>query len=310
MTIEHPQAIGLRGHGLFIDDVEVTRVEDYHGPGLPDTGMFPDLQRHVWEDEHRDWLVPQFYDPATRRIRTSIHSWLVTTPRHKILIDACIGNHKNRPDDPRFHMRTEPWLERLAAAGAHPDEIDFVMCTHFHADHVGWNTRLVDGRWVPTFRNARYLFKRAEFDRWDDRRADHVPRESQRFVFADSVLPVVEAGMAVMIDDGYTLDERLTVEPAPGHTAGNAVIRLRTRGQQALFSGDVIHHPVQLPHPGLCSVFDDDPVTALQTRLNLLGEAAASNTLLLPTHFAAPFCCHVESVGGAGSAYRPRWRTA
>ena len=131
MSTSDTQRIGLRGQGIRIGDVEITRVEDYHGPGLPDTGMFPDLQRWVWEREHRNWLVPQFYDPATRRIRTSIHSWLVTTPRHKILVDACIGNDKTRPDDPRFHMRTEPWLERIAAAGAHPDEIDFVMCTHF-----------------------------------------------------------------------------------------------------------------------------------------------------------------------------------
>ncbi len=300
--------IGLHGQGLRIGDVEVTRVEDYHGPGLPSHVMFPQVQPHMWE-AHRDWLVPHFYDPASGRLRTSIHSWLVSTPRHKILIDACIGNDKPRPDDPRFNMRSEPWLARLAAAGAHPDEIDFVMCTHFHADHVGWNTRLVDGRWVPTFRNARYLFKRSEFERWDDRRPDHVPRESQRFVFADSVLPVVEAGQAVLIDDGYTVDERLTVEPAPGHTPGNATVRLRTGGEEALFSGDVIHHPVQLPHPHLCSVFDDDPVQALRTRLAVLDAVAAAGILLLPTHFAAPFCCHLERLGGSRGdpSFRPRW---
>jgi len=291
---------------LHIGDVSIARVEDYHGTGLTGPGMFPAWRPEMWQ-EHASWLVPHFYDPDTGRLRTSIHSWLVVTPRHKILIDCCIGNHKNRPSDPRFHMRREPWLERLAAAGAHPDEIDFVMCTHLHADHVGWNTHRVDGRWVPTFRNARYLFKRQEFDRWDERRADHVPRESQRFVFADSVLPVVESGQAVLIDDGYVVDDRLTVEPAPGHTAGNAVIRLRTGGASALFSGDVIHHPVQLPYPGLCSIFDDDPAMALATRRNVLEAAASSGELLLPTHFAAPFCCRIE---GLGDGYRPRWHGA
>lgn len=300
------QTIGLRGQSLRIGDVDITRIEDYQGPGLPDSKMFPALLPHMWE-EQGDWLVPQFYDPSTRRIRTSIHSWLVTTPRHKILVDTCIGNHKPRADEPRFHMRNEPWLERLAAAGAHPDEIDFVMCTHFHADHVGWNTQLVDGRWVPTFRHARYLFKRAEFDRWDDRRADFVPREAQQGVFADSVLPVVEAGLAVMIDDGYTLDDLLTIEPAPGHTPGNTTIRLRTGAEQALFSGDVIHHPVQLPYPTLCSMFDDDPGTAMNTRLRVLEEAAANHTLLLPTHFAEPFCCHIEHARGGKPGYHPRW---
>ncbi|MDX3908056.1 MAG: MBL fold metallo-hydrolase [Pigmentiphaga sp.] len=293
-------------HRLRIGDVSIARVEDYHGPGLPGTGMFPALRPDMWQAQ-QDWLVPHFYDPASSRLRTSIHSWLVVTPRHKILIDACIGNHKNRPSDPRFHMRDEPWLERLAAAGAHPDEIDFVMCTHFHADHVGWNTRLVDGRWVPTFRNARYLFKRDEFDRWDERRPDYVPRESQRFVFGDSVLPVVEAGQAILIDDGYAVDDRLTVEPAPGHTPGNATIRLRAAGEQALFSGDVIHHPIQLPYPELCSVFDDDPVQGLATRLAVLDAAAASGILLLPTHFAAPFCCRIDVAHAAGERYRPRW---
>ena len=163
---------------------------------------------------------------------------------------------------------------------------------------------------MPTFRNARYLFKRAEFDRWDDRRADHDPRDSQKGVFADSVLPVVQAGLAVMIDDGYTVDERLTVEPAPGHTAGNSTIRLRTRGEQALFCADVIHHPVQLPYPTICSVFDDDQPTALQTRLRVLEEVAANRMLLLPTHFAAPFFCHIEALGGAQPGYRPRWPDA
>lgn len=308
MAVTQALDIGRRGFGLRIGDVEITRIEDYHGLGLPANVMFPGIEPAAWEGRGR-WLSPQFYDAASGRLRTSIHSWLVSTPRHRILVDACIGNHKDRPDDPRFHMRSEPWLERLAAAGAHPDEIDFVMCTHLHADHVGWNTQWRDGRWVPTFRNARYVFKRSEFDRWDERRPDHVPRESQRHVFADSVLPVVEAGRAVMVDDGYTVDERMTLEPAPGHTAGHAAIRLRAAGAQALFSGDVLHHPVQLTWPTLCSVFDDDPALGLRTRLALLDDAATHGTLLLPTHFAAPFCCHVHAVPGAQPSYRPGWLT-
>src|SRR5690606_13079673 len=129
------------------------------------------------------------------------------------------------------------------------------------------------------------------------------PRESQRFVFADSILPIVEAGLSVLIDDGYTVDGCLTVEPAPGHTPGNVTIRLRAGGTEALFSGDVIHHPVQLPYPALYSVFDDDPVQALQTRLGLLESVASSGILLLPTHFAAPFCCRVGYAHTADQHY-------
>lgn len=306
MVGSHGLDLDRCGHGLRFGEVEITRVEDYHGPGFKSTFMFPAFRPEMWQAQ-RDWLVPHFYDPESDRIRTSIHSWLVRTPHHTILIDGCIGNHKHRPTNERFHMRHEPWIERLAAAGAHPDEVDFVMCTHLHSDHVGWNTRLENGRWVPTFRNARYLFTRAEFERWDERRPDHQPRDSEQFVFADSVLPVVEAGQMVLVDDGHNVDDLLTVESAPGHTPGHVKIRLAAAGRQAMFCGDVIHHPIQLPYPEVSSVFDDDPERALHTRLRMLEDVAAHGVLLLPTHFAAPFCCHVESMGSARPAYRPVW---
>lgn len=300
-------ALDCAGHGLRLGEVEITRVEDYHGPGLPATFMFPDVQPQMWE-AHRSWLVPGFYDPHTARLRTSIHSWLVRTPRHTILVDACIGNHKPRPTDPRFHLRDEPWLDRLATAGAHPDEIDIVMCTHLHADHVGWNTRLEDGRWVPTFRNARYLFARREFERWDTRRPDHRPRASEEFVFMDSILPVEASGQMLLIEEGHQIDDLMSVEAAPGHTPGHVKIRLHTPGQQALFCGDVIHHPVQLPYPHVCSSFDDDQAQALRTRLAMLQDVAARGDLLLPTHFAAPFVCRLQSVGTtAEPSYLPIW---
>lgn len=299
--------INRRGGGLKLGPVEITRVEDYQGPGLKSTGMFPDFRPEMWQAQ-KDWLVPAFYDPQEDRIRTSIHSWLVRTPHHTILIDSCIGNHKERPVDPRFHMRNEPWLERLARAGARPEDVDFVMCTHFHADHVGWNTRLENGRWVPTFPNAKYLFTKKEFDRWDERRPEHVPCQSERFIFADSILPVVEAGQMELVDEGYTLDDAMTVEAAYGHTPGHIKIRLRADGGHALFCGDVIHHPVQLPYPKVYSIFDDDPVQALQTRLDVLDDCAAHGILLLPTHFADPYLCRIESVGTAiEPSYMPLW---
>jgi glyoxylase-like metal-dependent hydrolase (beta-lactamase superfamily II) len=293
---------------IEIGDAIVTRIEDYEGPGFAPGEMFTNFEPGQWEPE-RDWLVPRFYDPAADQVRTSIHSWLVRTPRHTILIDACIGNHKPRPSIPRFHMRDQPWLERLAAAGAKPEEIDFVMCTHLHADHVGWNTRLVDGRWVPTFPNARYLFTRAEYERWDDRQPGFVPKPINQHVFADSILPVAESGQMLLVDDGHQVDEVLTVEAAYGHTAGHVKIRLRSGAAQGMFSGDVIHHPLQLPFPHLISVFDEDPARALQTRLDMLADCAERRVLLMPTHFAAPYCCHVEHDAGRARqpAFRGRW---
>jgi len=296
-----------------IGDAVATRIEDYEGPGFQPGEMFANYQPGQWEAE-RDWLVPAFIDPDTGALRTSIHSWLVRTPHHTVLIDACIGNHKPRPSIPRFHQRNEPWIARLAAAGARQEDIDYVMCTHLHADHVGWNTRLVDGRWVPTFPNARYLFTRAEFERWDDRQPGYRSRPINENVFADSILPVVEAGQMVLVDEGHTVDDLLTVEAAYGHTAGHVKIRLKSRGEQGMFSGDVIHHPVQLPFPHLRSVFDEDPDAALAVRLAVLEDCVSQGALLLPTHFAAPYCCHVEhrappaGIGAGPVSFRGRWR--
>lgn len=293
---------------IQLGDTLITRVQDYEGPGFAPEEMFVNYEPGQWQSE-RDWLVPRFYDPQANQVRTSIHSWLVRTPRHTVLIDACIGNHKPRPSIPRFDQRNEPWLERLARAGAHPEQVDFVMCTHLHADHVGWNTRLQDGRWVPTFSNARYLFTRAEYERWDDRRPGYVPKPINQHVFADSILPVVESGQMQLVDAGHTVDDTLTVEAAHGHTAGHVKIRLRSGGKQAMFSGDTIHHPLQLPFPHLISVFDENPGQALQTRLDMLADCAEHDVLLMPTHFAAPYCCHVQADPGRAHqpAYRGRW---
>jgi len=259
---------------IRIGGARVERVEDYAGPSFVPAEMFPAFRPEILEAE-RSWLVPRYYDPAAGRLCTSIHSWLLRTPRHLILVDSCIGNHKPRPLIERFNQRDVPWLERLAAAGARPEEVDFVLCTHLHADHVGWNTRLRDGRWVPTFPNARYLFSRTEFERWDPRRPGHRATAFGQNVFEDSILPVAEAGLMDLIEDGHELPGGVTVQAAPGHTPGHARIRLRSEGAEAIFSGDILHHPVQVPWPELCSVFDDDPVRGLATRRALLAEIAA-----------------------------------
>jgi glyoxylase-like metal-dependent hydrolase (beta-lactamase superfamily II) len=289
---------------MQLGSVLISRIEDYHGLGLAPEFMFPAIDPRMWQ-QAPDW-ARGFVDLEANRLRTSIHSWLVRTAHHTVLIDACIGNHKQRPHVPHFNMRDAPWLDRLQAAGVHPEEIDFVMCTHLHADHVGWNTRLRDGRWVPTFPNAKYLFSQKEFDSWDERRPDYIVRPFNQCVFEDSILPVVEAGQVRFVDDGYSLDDVLTVEAAPGHTAGSVKIRVQSDGQEGMFSGDVIHHPLQLRYPDLCSVFDEDQGIALQTRLKMLDDCAGRNALLMPTHFAAPFCCRITG-HEHGKGYLPDW---
>jgi glyoxylase-like metal-dependent hydrolase (beta-lactamase superfamily II) len=245
---------------------------------------------------HAHWLVPDHYDPGEGRFRTSVHAYLVETGRCRILIDTCGGNHKHRPYLPRFHQREWPWLERLAAAGVAPEQVDYVMCTHLHLDHVGWNTRLENGRWVPTFPNAKYLFHRIELDRWNPEHPSFSPAEHNQFVWEDSVLPVVAARQAVAVDDGYEL-EGLRVESAPGHTLGHVRIRFAGGGREAIFSGDLMHVPLQVYYPDWHTSLDDAPALGIASRRKLLEDCAERNALLLPTHFVAPHCCHIRRAG-------------
>jgi len=285
--------------------VRIDRVEDYLGPGFVPEGMFPSIQRWMLEAQG-DWLLPNFYLPDIDRLRTSVHSWVVRTGRHNVLIDSCVGNHKVRHAVPSFHMRNEPWLERLATLGLRPQDIDYVFCTHLHADHIGWNTRLEDGRWVPTFPNARYLFGRTEFARWDARDPGYRATALNDGAFEDSILPVLEAGLVDLVDDGHQIDDLLRVEASPGHTPGHACARLKVAGSEALFTGDVIHHPIQIPYPQVCSTFDDDMARALETRMRLLDSCVDRDVRLFPTHFAEPHTCKVVSAPGGG--YAIDWR--
>jgi glyoxylase-like metal-dependent hydrolase (beta-lactamase superfamily II) len=278
-----------------IGSVTITRIAEQVGPSSLPAGQFlPALERRVLE-QHRDWLVPTHYAPEQDRLITSIHSWLIRTGRQTILLDCCAGNHKNRPSNPRFHRLDTPWLQRLQAAGVEPEEIDIVLCTHLHTDHIGWNTRLVDGRWVPTFPNARYLFSRIEHEHWKPTvGGDSDP--TRRIAYEDSVLPVVAAGQADLIDGTHAIEDRLLVEPAPGHTPGHVVLKL---ANQALFCGDVIHHPIQLYRPEWNSAFCEDADAARRTRRRVLDHCAEARALLFPTHFADPFVAGIRAKAGA-----------
>jgi glyoxylase-like metal-dependent hydrolase (beta-lactamase superfamily II) len=283
----------------------VTRIEEQVGPN--DTPLESFLSGVVRErfDRHLSWMVPRHFDPAIDKLITSNHSWLIRTDRHTILLDSCAGNHKERPWLPRFHQLNVPFLERLRAAGAEPEDIDIVLCTHLHTDHVGWNTRLENGRWLPTFPNARYLFSRIEHDYWNpnvgDRRAKAPGRAG---VYDDSVLPVIQSGQAVLLDGDHAIDDRLLIEPSPGHTPGHVVLKLADEGSHALFCGDVLHHPVQVYEPTWNTRFCEIPEQAAITRRKMLEYCCESDALLFPTHFAAP---HVAAIKAEGDGFRPEF---
>jgi glyoxylase-like metal-dependent hydrolase (beta-lactamase superfamily II) len=251
------------------------------------------------------WLVPNHYAPARDRLITSVHAWLIRTARHTVLLDCCAGNHKDRPGFARFHQLDTPFLARLRAAGATPEEIDIVLCTHLHSDHVGWNTMLRDGRWVPTFPNAKYLFSRAENEYGDPRRNPQAAADPQRRnAFHDSVLPVLEAGQAELIEGHHAIDDTMMIEPAPGHTVGHVILRLADRGERALFCGDVVHHPLQVCAPRWNSGFCELPEQTRATRRRVLEHCAEDGALLFPTHFGAP---HVAAITPDGDAFMPRF---
>lgn len=283
----------------------VTRIEEQLGPGsFPPQQYFTGFEPEVLA-RNLHWLVPNHYLPASDAIVTSVHSWLIQTPHHNILLDCCSGNHKDRHWWPRFHMLDTPFLQRLAQAGVTPGQVDYVMCTHLHADHIGWNTQLQDGRWVPTFPNARYLFSKAECEHWDPLRnpagADDPHR---RIAYQDSVLPVIEAGLAELVSGPHAVGDDLLVEDAPGHTPGHILLRLLHGEGGGVFCGDVIHHPLQVCAPHWNSQFCADPQQAKATRRRVLAHCADSGDLLLPTHFGAP---HVVRVHADGAVFRPEF---
>lgn len=280
-----------------VGEFEVKRVVESETPFIEPEVFLPDFSPDVLE-ANKDWLVPQYVDPATGKIILAIQSYVVRTGRHTILVDACVGNDKPRPARPAWHLAQFPYLEEMGKAGVRPEEIDFVMCTHLHIDHVGWNTRLQDGRWVPTFPNAKYIFARKEYEFWEER--DRTGGEGPvPNVFDDSVLPVMEAGQAELVDMDYQFDDGLWFEPAPGHTAGNVVINLQSGGDTAVLSGDVMHHPLQLCRPEWSSRACEDHAQSASTRRALIERYADTSTLICPAHFASPSMGHIVSHGDA-----------
>ena len=286
---------------------KITRIEESYGEFFTAKQFFAE-----WRDEivaeHMGWLVPSHYNPESGYLKLSIHSWLIEVGGKKILIDTCVGNHKSRKARPFWDQLNTPYIEKLAAIGVKPEQIDMVMCTHLHVDHVGWNTRLDNGRWVPTFPNARYVWSKTDFDHFSaiDRDPENGPAIGG--AMRDSVYPIVEAGLAQMVEGAQEInigiDEHLSLEPAPGHSPGHVLINLASRGNQAFFSGDIIHHVIQLYHPGWNSFACADQVKARASRRMTLEKCAGAGALLLPQHFGAPHICHVEP---NGNAFKPRF---
>jgi glyoxylase-like metal-dependent hydrolase (beta-lactamase superfamily II) len=216
---------------------------------------------------------------------------------HNVLIDTCVGNHKQRPGVFEMHKLNTHYLQRLADVGLRPEDVDYVLCTHLHLDHTGWNTRLENGRWVPTFPNARYVFGKVEYEAAKEEAANPNTPQFIRNVFEDSIHPIVESGKAVLADGVHELLDALTLRPAYGHSPGHVRIELKSQGAQGVFAGDLMHSPVQIPFWQWSSRVCWNQKMAAASRRELLEFCVAENVLLLPGHFEAPHCGRIKAAG-------------
>lgn len=281
---------------ISVGEFRIGRAVEHEGPFVRPEDFFADWDPTVLE-EVRDWAGP-IVDPASGQLILSFHAFVLRTERHTIVIDTCLGNDKERPLREVGHRRSGDFLNTLTAVGARPEEVDFVMCTHLHWDHVGWNTRLADGRWVPTFPKARYVIARREYDHMNALHAKG-DRNIHSSAFVDSVQPVVRAGQALLVDDDYALEDGVWLEACHGHTPGNVVINIGSNGARGVFPGDVLHSPLQLARPDWASRACDDPAMSSASRRRFIEQHADTGNLVMPAHFRAPSAGRIHRHGSA-----------
>lgn len=262
-----------------VGNAHITRITDRLLTTLPGPTVFPDWSEAAvapW----RDAMHPEMLADDDQTLIMSVHSWLIRIDGLIVLVDTGIGNGKSRPFNRVFDQLNTGYLQRLANAGVRPQDVDLVLLTHLHVDHVGWNTRLVEGRWQPTFPNARYVYAQAEEDFYATPAA-----ASRRMIFDDSVQPLIEAGLVQRMGDrGGEIEAGFRFHPTPGHSVGHMSIGLTSGGESALFGGDVMHHPLQLHHPHWNSVFCADGEQARQSRAWAL-DAIRDGSLYFSSHF-------------------------
>jgi glyoxylase-like metal-dependent hydrolase (beta-lactamase superfamily II) len=280
---------------------EIARIVELEEPFLKPEQMFPDATPEAIDAE-RAWLEPHALCPETGKLILPIQTYVVRTRHHVALVDTCIGNDKSPAGFKRWAGRQDDgWLRQFAALGLRPEDVDYVFCTHLHLDHCGWHTRRVDGHWLPTFPNARHLFSREEFAY-----AERRQREHQDPVFAENVLPIMEAGLGELVSPDHVIDDSLRLESTPGHTPGHVAVHIGEDGADAVVTGDLIHSPLQCVYPEWNFAYDEIPTLAAKTRRDFLERYADGPTLILASHFPSPSLGHFER---AGRAFRYRYRT-
>jgi len=273
-----------------IGDVKVTRVVEMH-TDAPHDGPVPFILDATPDAlKAMPWLYPDFVTPEGL-MRLSIHALLVEAPGIRLVVDTCMGNDKPRHLLGGNALHTQ-FLDDIAAAGFPRGRVDAVVCTHLHVDHVGWNTMLVDGKWVPTFPNARYLVGRVEYEHWVSEGEGEMTE-----IMADSVAPIFDAGLAEMVELDHRISPELRLVPTTGHTPGHVSVMIESKGQRAIITGDMMHHPCQIGRPHWSAEFDSDKTASAVTRKAKVAEWADSSILVIGTHFAAPTAGRIQRDG-------------
>ena len=278
---------------IRIGDVTIDAVVEREGPWRRPQDFFPAYNEAIFKS-HLPVMEPEVFNPALGMMNITYQTFVVRSPRHTILVDTCTGEDKGHAAPFDFPGK-ERWRNELFALGVSYAQIDYVFCTHLHIDHTGWNTTLRDGRWVPTFPNAKYVFHKAEYAAWEAENAKGANPPGT--VFRDNCLPIVAAGQALLVDDRYALDDLITLTPTPGHSPHHCCVNIVSRGQQAVVTGDMMHHAIQCREVDWCPGVDWNPKQAAESRRRFLSSVADTPTLLMPIHFPAPTVGLVTSDG-------------
>lgn len=284
---------------LKFGNTRVDRVVEIDNFWVDPAWLYPNIEPGV-AARHQAELGPHLISPGDFKLNLSFHSYLIRTGTANILVDACNGNHKDRPRAKWQHkFKSDEYLRNLARLGLNPGDIDLVLCTHLHTDHVGWNTMLSNGRWVPTFPNAKYIFAKKEFEHYLRLHEKKPELPVNQGSFIDSVLPVVEAGQALLVDSNHLVEGDLAkgvwLEDSQGHTPGHVTVNVKEGGQHGVMTGDIFHHPIIFLEPGLINTGDWNPELARATRQTLTERFADTETLLLTMHFPAPTAGRIHS---------------
>ncbi|MDC0073638.1 MBL fold metallo-hydrolase [Alphaproteobacteria bacterium] len=273
-----------------IGNVFVTKITEYLDK-LDPNFVLPDYSPDIF-DKNYDWLFPNYIDLIQKKLNFSFHSSLLVTDKYNILIDTCVGNNKNRPLENWHQRNSNAYLNALKLNNIDVNKIDYVMCTHLHADHVGWNTKLQNNKWVPTFPNAKYIFSKIDYNFFNNVRENEQGYQSM----IDSVKPIVDSGKSIIVDYDYEINNEIKLIHTPGHTPGHYCVSIESGSEKGIVSGDVIHHPIQIIHPEWKTNFCNNPEESSSSRIKFVDSVTDRDIKIIPAHFASPTIGHIKSI--------------